>query len=296
MEARHVYIKGRSGNGVFYRAEDFLVYITIISPLVREMRLSILAFCPMFNHIHLLFKDIGVKELRRFVIRSSSVFTKEYNREYERSGALFKRPFGESIKKGIKVILGCVAYVFNNSVAGRLCGRAIEYRWSLLAYNGVRNPFSEKLRKDKCRNVMRIALRKVDYFIACGKHLNYNTLREIFEGLDSVEKNQMIDYILFNYNFLDFDSLERLYGGYQRLLISLESNAGAEFELEDEYGDHSCYRKMLSIAGRLGYKGKKLNFERLPPGEREELFRTLRRGTGASYSCIKKFLHIEELE
>ena len=54
MEAIHVFIKGRNGNGVFYRTEDFLVLISIVGTIAREMGISIIAFCPMFNHVHIL--------------------------------------------------------------------------------------------------------------------------------------------------------------------------------------------------------------------------------------------------
>ena len=31
MEAKHAFMKGRFGYGIFYRSEDFLVFITIVS-------------------------------------------------------------------------------------------------------------------------------------------------------------------------------------------------------------------------------------------------------------------------
>ena len=58
MKAKHVYMKGRNGWGLFYRIEDCLVFFTVYSVLVKEMGLCVLAFSIMFNHIHSLFKDI----------------------------------------------------------------------------------------------------------------------------------------------------------------------------------------------------------------------------------------------
>ena len=142
MEAIHVFIKGRNGNGVFYRTEDFLVFISIVGTIARRMGISIIAFCPMFNHVHILVKGIDMESLRAFIHQIETTFVREYNHEYNRSGPLFQKSFGRSVKKESKTILGCVAYVFNNPVAGKLCKEAIAFRWNLLAFKDCQNPFS----------------------------------------------------------------------------------------------------------------------------------------------------------
>ena len=291
MEARHAFIKGINGFGIFYRLEDLLVFFTLVSVIVRRMGLTVLAFCPMFNHIHFLFKAISLSELRSFVHRITTAFVREYNTRYERTGPLFQSPFGYSLKKGVKIIMGCVAYVFNNAVAGKIVRTAMEYRWNLLAYYNNPHPFSKKLRKDHCRNVMRVALRKVDYFYNKGKHLSYNVLKNLFHGLDRDESNQLIDYIIFKYNFLAFKDLEELYDGFEKMITAVESNAGSEFDLVDEYGDHSCYLELLSVVKSFGYKGSSLNFEKLSEESKDSLFWTLKNQTHAKSSCINKFLH-----
>ena len=62
MKNYHVYIKGVHGWGLFYRMEDCLMFYTLFSTLAREMRLRIIAFCLMFNHIHFLVEGISQKE------------------------------------------------------------------------------------------------------------------------------------------------------------------------------------------------------------------------------------------
>ena len=293
MEARHAYIKGRRGNGIFYRSEDFIVLITIVSVLVKKAGMKVMAFCPMFNHIHFLIKKISLNDLRRFIQRLAIIFVKEYNNEYGRKGTVFQKPFGCSLKRTIKIIMGCVAYVFNNPVAAKLSRAAREYRWSLYAYHNNKNPYSEPLKKETCRNKMRVALKKVDYFHAKGQYLSYATLRDIFEYLNQKEHLQMIDYILSKYYFLSKESLEELYGSFSRMLIAVDSNAGAEFELEDDYGDHSVYRKMLGTVMKYGYTDQKLNFESLPRKEVGRLYKLLSERTRAPRDSINRFLHCD---
>jgi hypothetical protein len=293
MEARHAYIKGLRGNGIFYRSEDFIVLITIVSVLVKKAGMKVMAFCPMFNHIHFLIKKISLNDLRRFIQRLAIIFVKEYNNEYGRKGTVFQKPFGCSLKRTIKIIMGCVAYVFNNPVAAKLSRAAREYRWSLYAYHNNKNPYSEPLKKETCRNKMRVALKKVDYFHAKGQYLSYATLRDIFEYLNQKEHLQMIDYILSKYYFLSKESLEELYGSFSRMLIAVDSNAGAEFELEDDYGDHSVYRKMLGTVMKYGYTDQKLNFESLPRKEVGRLYKLLSERTRAPRDSINRFLHCD---
>ena len=291
MEAKHAFMKGLFGHGIFYRLEDFLVFITIVSVLVRKMELTVISFCPMFNHVHFLIRDITTQRLRSFILRVATMFVKQYNLDYSRKGPLFKKPFGYSVKKSVKIILGSAAYVFNNPVAGKLSRKAIQYRWNLLAYIGNKTPFSNPFRKDLCRHSMRLALQKVDYFHSKNMFLTYTALRNIFKDLDEQEHKQIIDYILFKYNFLSFESLEELYGNYDKLIAAIDSNAGSEYDLEDEYGDHSCYRTMLELVKKVGYKDKKLNFESLPDKEVDKLFSLILTTTNIPPYNINRFLH-----
>ena len=132
---------------------------------------------------------------------------------------------------------------------------------------------------------------KVDYFFSNDMFLTYNALRDIFKDLDKQEHSQVTDYILTKYNFLSQESLETLYGGLGNLFTAIDSNAGSEFELDDEYGDHSCYRTMLDFVRKLGYFGKKLNFESHTGKEVDNLFHLIRSTTKVSPYNIDKFLH-----
>ena len=187
--------------------------------------------------------------------------------------------------------MGNIAYVFNNPVAGKLCRSAKEYRWNLLAYRNCPNPFSQPLRKRSCRTVVRRAMDKVEYFHSKCKHISYPVLNGVFADLTKEEKQQVTDYILYKYNFLSYESLENLFGCFEKMCLAVDSNAGSEFDIEEEYGDHSCYRAMLSIVRDLGFTGKKLNFELLTKNESDKLYNIILKSTHVSPTCINKFLH-----
>ena len=147
MEARHAYIKGLRGNGIFYRSEDFIVLITIVSVLVKKGGVKVMAFCPMFNHIHFLIKNISLNDLRRFIQRLAIIFVKEYNNEYGRKGTVFQKPFGCSLKRTIKIIMGCVAYVFKLKKI-TLLGNVADSLLSAFSLNLQTPQLTQKFRKE----------------------------------------------------------------------------------------------------------------------------------------------------
>lgn len=287
----HYYSKQRCGNGIFYTLEDFIVFYTSLSCPVRKNHLKIVGISLMFNHFHL----VGCGDVQR-VIRAVSgaerTFTREYNRRYLRYGAMFKTPLGVALKTSRKKALSCIAYVFNNPVAGGLHKRADEYRWSLLAYYMNRNPFSSELRVRECSRAMLKAISIVNSYFNVDKPLTYNVLDKIFDGLDFGESKQMADYIVSIYNFLDYDSLIRIYGTWDNVLAALELCAGDEFELCDEVGNFSIYRSML--AETSAWAGRRIDFNalaQLSDSELNELCAYICVKLNPPLSMLRKFLH-----
>lgn len=290
MVAKHVFLKGRNGWGIFYRIEDCLVYFTLYSVLVRQMHLCVLAFSIMFNHTHSLFKIIAGGKVSDFQRRMESCFAHEYNTEYKRTGPVFNSPFGQSDKKGVKNIISAIAYNANNPVAGRMCKKAADNRWTLLAYYNNPNPFSKKLVKRDCRYAMRQALKIVDLYYSTGKHLGYAVLRRLYARLDMEEKRQMTDYIIYKYNFLSYKDLIEIFGSFDKALEAINTIAGNEYELEDEYGDHSNYQRMLALSLQLGFEGP--NYENLDERQIRKISSTIYAKINPKIDQIRKFLHL----
>lgn len=253
MRARHVYCKGFNGYGLFYSLGDYLLFFTLYSVLSREMGICTISFSMMFNHVHELLWGVHDHLSRLFQRRLEIIFALHFNKEHKRKGKVFRDSFGYADKWVQKKILGCIAYIFNNVVAGRMVSRAVENRWTLLAYYKNRSPFSEPIVIRKCSAAMKRAIQLVNTYYEANDYLDYPVQRRIYKGLSVKERRQITDYIISKYNFLDYSVLEELYGSFDSLLNAVDSNAGAEYDLNDEYGDHSCYGKMLSIARQSGY-------------------------------------------
>lgn len=114
----------------------------------------------------------------------------------------------------------------------------------------------------------------------------------IFSNLNKKEKAQVIDYLIVKYNFLDYEALINLYGSFERAITAIDSNAGAEYDLEDDTGDHSCYMKMISITRQLFPNIWKLNVEKLSDLQKNQLTAAIKANIVVKEDNIRKFLHL----
>ena len=61
---------------------------------------SIVAYCILPNHFHLLLKQVDEKGVTKFIQRIATGYAKYYNKKYKRSGALFQGRFKATELKG----------------------------------------------------------------------------------------------------------------------------------------------------------------------------------------------------
>lgn len=284
-------MKGMNWWGIFYRIEDCIMYFTTFSVFARRMEMVFIAFSIMFNHTHATTLDETRQRITLFQRQVGVSTAHTYNQEYGREGQLWHHSFGFSVKNGVKRILGNIAYVCNNPVAGKMNRKAIDNRWTLLAYYNNPNPFSEPIIREKCSRKMERAMKLVDISYDNDEPLNYATQRRLFSGLNRKEKAQIIDYVISKYNFLDYDALINLYGSFEKAMIAVDSNAGAEYDLKDDTGDHSCYMKMIALTRQMFPNLWNVNVEMLSDEQKNQLATAFRTILMAKEENIRRFLH-----
>lgn len=288
----HIYTKGRNSYGIFYTVEDFILYFTMYSVYSRKYNIRTLAFNPMINHTHEVCYTNSLKELSRFRQVLESKFAWEHNLARGRTGEVFKHNFGSAPKYVGKIIKSAIAYVNNNSVAGNLKSRALEYKWNGLAYFSSEHPFSEKIQLSSARRIFRQALK----IIACNREqerwLGYALQNTIFKGLTSKEKLQIVDYIIVKYNFIDYEGTISYFGTWEKMITAIDSNSGSEHDIPEDWEDYSKYADMIKVLNRAGISIKCVNFDNMPLSDLANLYSLLAYETDAQQKQIMKFLHI----
>lgn len=290
---QHIYKRTADGGVLFYRVVDHLVYYTIESMMVRRHNLSVLVTCHMFTHVHDLVAAADPCQLSSFEHDINSIFTREYNGETGRTGRLFGGPFGSAPKRSEKDMRSAAIYIMNNPVEKHLVQRAVEDRWTFLAYYENAFSFSTRPMLSECRWALRNAMKEVDAEYRCGRYLGYTILRRLFEGLSDEERWQLTDYIIHRYFYFDVKKCCKLFGSIARMLKTADETKGKEFDVGEEFDPSSDvpFREMCALAGRAGLLKSGLPLWHLPEGKMLEVARNLQLRTGATELQVNKFLH-----
>lgn len=281
--------------GIFlYRLQERLMLYTIMSVVSRRHDVKVAAVAFMFNHIHTLQSVKTKLAAHRYLGDVISLFVMELNRDCGRNGPMFS-PVDSAYKRSGKKARSATAYLYNNSTEKKLFKCAIEDRWDFLAYYGNDHPFSERLVIRDASFRMKKAVKAVNSCHGKCRYLNPIMLRSLFSGLGHKESEQLIDYIIVRYTFIDYSLTTRYFRDFKSMVLAIDSNTGSEYEIkEDSDRTSDCaIKEMCRIAMRLGLLGNDMGIYRLSPQEKQRLAQDLIGYTGATGYQAAKFLHIE---
>ncbi len=292
---QHIYQRAIKMFIIFYSMEDRLVYYTIFSVMARNYKITVLALALMFDHIHYLIKAIGRKMYAKFIGTTTSTFVKAFNRDSGRKGPLFWKAYGNAPKRRDKDVRTCLAYNYNNSVEKKLFVRAEQDRWNLLAYIDNPHPFSEPIDKKKASKKLLLSMDAADRYHKRNEYLDYPVVRKLFDGLDEVEHEQLLDYIISLYLPLDRDKLLEYYKSYEDMIIAINANTGSEYDINEFFDpeSHQDFARMLEITRNSSFAADPRSIILAPLTQKWQIAETLMRMTGGSLNHVKRFLHID---
>lgn len=295
--AIHIFQRTEGHVVLFYTKSDLLCFYTILSICAKKTGIKVLAVAEMYDHIHILVEAASRGEVTAFVQMYSSLYAQEHNRDSGLSGKVFESPFGTSLKRGDKEIRTCAGYIYNNHTNKKLCSRAEEIRWNFLAYAHSSNPFSAPIKRAIASKKMRAAIAIVDSEHKASHPLNHPTLRRLFSGLSKLESEQLTDYIIDAYRFIDYNSIESLYRSYDEMLYSFNANTFNDYDIHEDYqersGDDTVFREMAKYITSLKVYRNLKDILSAPDNRMMELATELRVMTRATWRQIGAYLHIK---
>lgn len=289
----HVYQRA-SDKGVFlYRVQERIMLYTIFSVVSQSRKITITALSFMFTHVHALIHNCTKKAGKSFMGMVMSTFTKELNQDSGRTGSMFGRA-SCSLKKNGKAIRNSVAYVYNNSVEKRLYKRAIDDRWDFLAYAMSDHPFSEQITIRKASWRLRKSIQAVNGDYNRGHYLKLQRIRNLFKDLNESETQQLIDYIIVKYRFIDYSLAVNYYKDFETMVTAIDSNTGSEYEIKEDFepGSDKPYARMCAEVKRHGLLNDDMRIYKLTKDEKERLVEFLIMKTDAVPYQVIKFLHL----
>ena len=238
-EHLHVYQRTAKRHNIFYCDADYLVYFTIFCIWASRLKIHVLGLCMMIDHLHMLIQGRTKETASRFISTVTKIFMHEYNSAIGRCGSLFEKRFGSAPKEGRKKLVTAIIYIGNNPVEKKLCMKAEQHKWNLIAYVSSANPFSEKIKLSTASFRLRRSLKMVDWQHKQGIHLNYSLLRILFSDLNHKESSQLRDYIISKYNVIDKQSLIGIFGSYENMLKAIHSTTGSEYDIKENFSTAS---------------------------------------------------------
>ena len=131
----HIIARGIGKQILFEEDADCLYFLRTVKKYRKEEGYSVIAFCLMENHFHLLLKiDEGMDRIMQKICTTYAVY---FNTKYERTGHLFQDRYKSKPIENDAYLLSVVRYIHNNPVKAGICP-ADKYRWSSWRYyNGT---------------------------------------------------------------------------------------------------------------------------------------------------------------
>ena len=130
----HVMMRGIGRQLLFENNDERNAFLDIVRRYRDAMNFSVIAWCLMDNHVHLLIHaDSGLDHIIKRVAGSYAIY---FNRKYERCGHLYQERYSSEPVEDERYLLAVVRYIHNNPQKAGICMRNF-YRWSSIqAYFG----------------------------------------------------------------------------------------------------------------------------------------------------------------
>ena len=124
----HVILKGNGRQILFECDADRLGFLELLSDAFHESEITLLAWCLMDNHVHLLVEDAG-EALSSAMQKIATTYALQYNTRSGHVGHVFQQRFRSFPIEGDSYLLEAMRYIHNNPAKARIASAA-SYRWS----------------------------------------------------------------------------------------------------------------------------------------------------------------------
>lgn len=125
----HVILRGNARQDIFFRDEDRYRFYLLLQEGVERFGHSILAFCLMTNHVHLLCQ-VSEVPLSQIIQNLSFRYTRWINWRQNRVGHLFQGRYKAILIDADEYLLQLASYIHLNPIRANVVETPIDYPWS----------------------------------------------------------------------------------------------------------------------------------------------------------------------
>ena len=125
----HVILVGNNHQRIFEDREDCRKFLYVLSDSRQTYGFTILAYCLMTNHVHLLIRP-GKIALSNVFMSFGARYVRWYNEKYARTGHLFQERYKSKPVNDLPYLLTVVRYIHLNPVKAGICRTPQQYEFS----------------------------------------------------------------------------------------------------------------------------------------------------------------------
>ena len=135
----HVYNRGADNQKIFYESENYLYFLRLLKKYSGEFQITVIAYCLMPNHFHLLLRVDGERDLSKFVSTVLNTYVQALNKRFHRSGSLFAERFKSVYVDKDNYLIHLCRYLHLNPVKAELVENPKDWAFSnYLEFVGMR--------------------------------------------------------------------------------------------------------------------------------------------------------------
>lgn len=124
----HIYNRGNRKQKIFLNNKDYQRYLDRLKEYKDKHHVSILAYCLMPNHIHLLVRQNGPEPISNFIQKLHTAYSMYFNKKYEQVGHIFQDRFKAKIVGKDEYLMHLSRYIHLNPK--KLVSKLPAYKWS----------------------------------------------------------------------------------------------------------------------------------------------------------------------
>jgi len=126
----HIYNRGVGKSTLFRESTNYLFVIEKIQAYRKQNNLTVIAYCLMPNHYHLLVRQDGDEPAGNLPQSVFNSYSKAYNKRYGHSGTLFEGRFRARPIQNSSHLLHLCRYIHGNPVKDGLVTDPADWNWS----------------------------------------------------------------------------------------------------------------------------------------------------------------------
>ena len=126
----HVMVQGINKEEIFKQTKDKEKYLNVINKYREMYNVTILAYCVMNNHTHMLIYCESTEKLSIFMHRINANYARYYNIKYSRVGYVFRDRFLSEPIYDEKYLYNCINYIHLNPVEAGIVEEPADYIYS----------------------------------------------------------------------------------------------------------------------------------------------------------------------